>query len=162
MFRWAQILIDNRLPLIRTIRRSGADHLFHSLYGIEIDPEQITSFIFFNKRNGVSNQLGYFIVVTKFSRPVGHPSIEGFIAPYMPTHIDNSSCIGDQLYFLVTYFLYTPWLSRLFQIQWKQVDEKIKYAVFAYRVLQIEQIDFGHLLKHVVQKVVFVIPLSKS
>ena len=160
MFRRAQILIDNRLPLIRTIRRSGADHLFHSLYGIEIDPEQITSFIFFNKRNGVSNQLGYFIVVTEFSRPVGHPSIEGFIAPYMPTHIDNSSCIGI-IVFLGYVFLVYPLVYRLFQIQWKQVDEKIKYAVFVYRVLQIEQIDFGHLLKHVVQKVVFTLPLCK-
>ena len=108
----------------------------------------------------MSNQLGYFIVVTEFSRPVGHPSIEGFIAPYMPTHIDNSSCIGI-IVFLGYVFLVYPLVNRLFQIQWKQVDEKIKYAVFIYRVLQIEQIDFGHLLKHVVQKVVFVIPLSK-
>ena len=158
----AQVAIDDFGALLTIVGRGCLLDRFDCILGVGIVLEDSACVgVLTDILDGMANELGEVIVIGVLTRLVSHIAGERQVEADMLRDIYSTAYVGIVVAVGLVLFVETLPV-RPFQIRGEEIDEEIEDILVGCTILEIEEIDGEHTLKHIVQEIILLVGFGET
>ena len=158
----AQVAIDDLGALLTIIGRRCLLNRFDRILGVGIVLQNSACVgVLTDILDGMANELGEVIVIGVLTRLVSHIAGERQVEADMLRDVYSTAYVGIVVAVGLVLFVETLPV-RTFEIREEEIDEEIEDILVGCTILEIEEIDGEHTLKHVMEEIILFVGFGKT
>lgn len=162
MVHRAQVAIDDLGALLTIIGRRCLLNRFDRILGVGIVLQNSACVgVLTDILDGMANELGEVIVIGVLTRLVSHIAGERHVEADMLRDVYSTAYVGIVVAVGLVLFVETLPV-RTFEIRGEEIDEEIEDILVGCTILEIEEIDGEHTLKHVMEEIILFVGFGKT
>lgn len=162
MVHRAQVAIDDLGALLTIIGRRCLLNRFDRILGVGIVLQNSACVrVLTDILDGMANELGEVIVIGVLTRLVSHIAGERQVEADMLRDVYSTAYVGIVVAVGLVLFVETLPV-RTFEIRGEKIDKEIEDVLVGCTILEIEEIDGEHMLKHVMEEIILFVGFGET